>query len=300
MKRLVMIFLVGLLLVLAACAPVPPASQGEVSSEPPVKATEEPDQEVESPTDSDDVESEKEETPLPDSGKRQIPWDTEALIISATFCCGFAPQLALTNYIPDAQIWGDGRIVWVEQQDDGSRQVLEGYIDLGEFELLLNRIRSVGFFEWDEYYSNPQVADFADKCIQVNLLEEEKTVCEYYEGAPDAFHDLYDFFIEGAGVQGGEDYIPESGYLTVIPLGSDIPTETIDAMLTWDAAVQGVSLGAVEKEGGAWIMDSTLESTWEIVNLRPWNPLVREGSSFYMLGLQVPNLSMVPPPSQPK
>ncbi|MDX1436384.1 MAG: hypothetical protein R3335_06220 [Anaerolineales bacterium] len=297
MKRLIIIFLAGLLLVLAACAPVPPASQGDGAPETPIEVTEQPEQEPEAPVDSGDVISEEEVTPLSEAEKRQLPWDTdpEALIISATFCCGFAPQLALTNYIPDAQVWGDGRVVWVEQSDDGSRRVLEGHIDLGELELLLNRIKDAGFFEWDEYYSNPQVADFADKCINVNLLEGEKSVCEYYEGAPAAFHELYALLSEGAGAPDGEDYAPESGFLTVIPLGSDVPTESVDAMLNWDAPGLGISLSVVEDEGGAWVSGTTLEAAWQVVNQRPWNPLVQEGDSFYMLGLQVPNLSMVPP-----
>ncbi|HJS30062.1 MAG TPA: hypothetical protein VJ768_10595 [Anaerolineales bacterium] len=291
MKHLLISSLTALLLILTACAPVQPAASDDstpgTTSEPsPTPAT--PDSTEDSP--------EVEETPTPEPDMEDASWDTnpEALIISATFCCGFVPQSAVINYIPDAQVWGDGRIVWVEQSDDGTRRVLEGQLSLEELGLLIERIQDAGFFEWEDRYANQQVADYADKCINVNLVEQQKSVCEYYEGAPAEFHEIYDVLSTGAGAS-GEAYMPETGFLTVIPLGPTTQINPADVAGTWDAAEMGISLSEVGE--GVWVEGPALEAAWAAVNFRPWNPMVQEGENYYLLGLQIPNLSMAPPPS---
>lgn len=295
MRQFIIIFALGLLGVLAACSPVPPIGAENTEPTEPANPTSLPSPEATDPSDTQDSAPEEEGTPVPDDDKRQLPWNTdpEALIISATFCCGFSPQLAVTNYIPDAQVWGDGRVVWVEQHEDGSRTVWEGYIDLGELELLLNRFRDAGFYEWEDYYANQQISDLADQCIQVSLIDKKKSVCEYYEGAPDAFHELYDLLLKGAGASEAEEYVPESGFLTVIPLGTEAQIESVNVALEWETSELGVSLSEVGE--GVWVKGPSLEAAWAAVNFKPWNPIVREGDSFYMVGLQVPPMSMIEP-----
>ncbi len=221
--------------------------------------------------------------------------DPQAVVISATFCCGFVPQLAVTNYIPEAQIWGDGRIVWVVQEDTGSRSVFQAQLSPDEITELLEQLAKAGFFGWEPRYGDFTVTDLADQCLQVNLESGSTAVCEYYKGAPQAFHELYDLITSGAGKR-GSIYTPEVGYLTVRALGAAEQAAPEDINLDWDAA--GLNLRLDKVGDGEWIKGPGLELAWKAVNARPWLPVVKSGDTIYEIGLQIPGLSREVPPAQ--
>lgn len=222
-----------------------------------------------------------------------LDWDksAETVILSAYTCCGFVPQVYLMNYIPELTLWGDGRAVWVQVAEDGSRSVFEGRLSEEELRSFLQKIEETGFFDWQERYENPLVADAADKCIKVVLQDASKTVCEYFEGAPQAFHDLYAELAQGAGAQ-GSPYVPERGYLTSYLLGGvGQPVSKVD--MEWAPEKQGVSLR--EAGQGVWVREGALEQAWQQVNLSSFGMVLQEGDSYYQISVQVPGLSFFEP-----
>ena len=223
-----------------------------------------------------------------------LTWSTEAdaLILQATNCCGHVQPVTQLNYLPEAQLWGDGRFIWVAAHDDGSRQVFEAHLTTAQIEALLARIAADGFFEWEERYAESDVADAADQCLMVTLTAQSKQVCQVVSGAPKAYPDLYDYLAAGAGVT-GTPYLPERAYLTahLLKLPADF-TPPLDA--TWPADA-GFSLAeAVE---GRWIEGAVLETTWEIVNAKWAGMIVQDEDAFYAISLQVPGLSQTEPPT---
>lgn len=216
-------------------------------------------------------------------------WDTasEAKITSATFCCGFVPYLLLLNYVPDAQIWGDGRIVWTEHDENGHRQVWQGSLTAAQLTQLFVQAHRAGFFGWNDLYRDPRVADASTQCLRINLQDRAKEVCEYFTGAPEAFHTLYDFIQGGAGAV-GQTYAPDRGWLIAHPLDGFQP-EAGMATLEWSVAQAGMSLqDAVD---GVWVEGATLAWVWDVVNTNPWANFVRDGGSYYQISLQVPGLN---------
>ncbi len=307
MKRYLIPLLIFVLL-LAACQPVEPASDMVVTQAPAddeVTLVEQPGQQThDTPADESDgttslssaMSDDDEPTgPVP---RPDVVWDTDpnAVILRGTFCCGFTTMLVPMNYIPDFQIWGDGRIVWTEMPGDKGRQVLEGQLSASELADVLQQMVDEGFFGWEDYYANYNVSDFADQCITINLQGASKSVCEYYEGAPDAFHKLYEMLAQGAGAQGA-DYLPEKSYLTAYPTQVDqMPTELV--LMTWDAALTGFSL-ADAVDSGQWLSGDLLAQTWEIVNANPWGgKYVVEDGKYYEISVQLPGLSMTEPPAK--
>ncbi len=309
MRRIVII-LIAAILILAACQPAPPAGTGPdgpgesgqtigepVDDQNPADEGSGPPKVEQSPgeTLSDSLGSEGEGPPR----VYEIPplvWekDPEEIVISATFCCGFVPRLAVTNYIPEAQIWGDGRIIWVEQEDTGFRSVFEARLAPEELAGLLEQIAEAGFFGWEPRYADLTVTDLADKCLQLNLESGATSVCEYHKGAPQAFHDLYDFITAGAGKRGSV-YTPEIGYLTAQALGPATQAAPEDINLDWDAAQLSLALDKIGD--GEWIKGETLDLAWDAVNARTWLPVVRSGDTLYEIGLQIPGLSLEAPPN---
>ncbi|MFQ5616288.1 MAG: hypothetical protein ACE5GO_07495, partial [Anaerolineales bacterium] len=237
----------------------------------------------------------------PDSGNAPRPdvvWDSDpaAPIVSGTFCCGFTSELVPINYIPDFQVWGDGRIVWVEYDESGGRRVLEAQFSANELSAVLQQAVDAGFFGWKERYENLTITDMADKCLTINLVSDSKTVCEYFEGAPQEFHNLYDLLARGAGLD-GDDYVPESGYLVAHVLAEFTLSPISEDDVIWPADTLFSLQEAVDK--GIWVEEEALELAWEAVNKDPWGVVVREGgSTAYQLSVQIPGLNMTPPPER--
>ena len=76
-------------------------------------------------------------------------------------------------YIPEVQIWGDGRIIWVTKEGQ-RRQVLEGQLTTEEMEVLLRRFVDAGFFGWEDEYYTPGGYSLPRTCLQVNLADRTK------------------------------------------------------------------------------------------------------------------------------
>ncbi len=218
-----------------------------------------------------------------------VEWDSspEAVVLRGTFCCGLVPQYYAQNYIPEVTIWGDGRIVWVDDHGGGARSVSEGQLTEAELAALLQRLVDAGFFGWADNYANYNITDGATQCLRLNLLSTSKSVCEYYEGAPAAFHTLYSEAAGGAGATGTE-FVPAQGTLAVFPVG-DPSNLTPEDYLDWDPAVTGLSLADVS--GEAPVDGNALALAWRAVNRSAWAPLVREGETFYYLVVTVPGLN---------
>lgn len=224
----------------------------------------------------------------------KVEWDTDpnALIVSATISGGMVPQSVAINYIPDAQVWGDGRIVWVEYLGDGQRRVLEATLTPDQLRAFLQRAVGDGFFGWEASYADYNVYDAATQCLSLALASNSKSVCEYVSGAPRAFHTLYGEVASGLGLT-GSDYRPERGYLTAQALNYE-GQPTPEVLLHWPANSMGLSLS--DAAGGAWVEGEALELAWRMVNTNLWGGLVQEGETYYELTLQVPGVSQILPP----
>lgn len=221
--------------------------------------------------------------------------DPAALIISATFCCGFTTQLVPLNYLADASVWGDGRMVWVEySQNDGSRRVLEGHLTQEQLQAFLQKAAEAGFFSWEDRYADESIADIPDQCLSIQLESQTKQVCEYAKGAPAAFHQLYDEIAGGAGAT-GTDYVPEKGYFQALKVEGELsPTTSADTV--WSPETMGFSLE--EAIQGRWLEGETLKKAWDMVNANWQGVIIQEGDTFYQISIQIPDISFTQPPVQ--
>ena len=137
-------------------------------------------------------------------------------------------------------------------------------------------------------YANDSVTDNAKKCIRIRLLNAKKQVCEYYEGAPAAFHSLFDDLAGGLD-KPGQAFFPIRGFLLLSAFDADSASPT----LVWqDSALR---LGEVSPKG-AWIVGEALTRLWEALNRRPWGPVVAEGDASYLYTIQIDGLSLEAPP----
>ncbi len=226
-----------------------------------------------------------------------VAWDAdpEALIVNATFCCGLVPMYVAQNYIPDVQIWGDGRMVWVDQNNAGSRRVLTATLKPDQLTALLQQFVDAGFFGWADNYGDYSITDGASQCVRVVLASASQQVCEYYSGAPPKFHNLYAAATSGAGAT-GVDYVPVQGYVIASPQTFQTPPDPA-TYLNWPVDSLGLSLAG--QANGVWLEGEALALAWRVVNGDSWQPLVREGDDYYLLTVLVPGVTQTQPPTPP-
>jgi hypothetical protein len=218
-----------------------------------------------------------------------VQWDTNpnALIIRHTGGLSIAGAYNPNYYIPDVQLWGDGRIIWVKTEGL-ARRVFEGKLTAEQMKSLLQRIVDAGFFEWQDYYDALGGNSITPRLLLVNLTGRSKEISEH-GAAPPAFYELQDFIKNGAGAVGRE-FVPTRGYLTVTPF----PGAT-NGELWPDAAVVGFTLDRVGE--GRYIEGEALAFVWQAVNKNPAAPVyVKSNRQIYVIMAQIPGVSFYEPP----
>ncbi|MDY7075890.1 MAG: hypothetical protein SXV54_03095 [Chloroflexota bacterium] len=195
-------------------------------------------------------------------------------------------------YIPKVQVWGDGRIIWV-QREGARRRVLEGHLTTDQMKALLQRILEAGFFDWKDEYYTLGGNSYPPMHLSVSLIGRSFANVEVSEhgGAPDAYYELVGFLTSGAGAA-GDDYAPERGYLTAAqePTEADVPQ--------WPDAAAGIALD--QARDGRYVEGEALSFAWQMVNENPRAPVyVRSKGQVYSIVVQIPGVSFFEPPPQP-
>jgi hypothetical protein len=230
-------------------------------------------------------------TPVP-----HFLWDTspDGRVLLATYCCASPTTEELIRfYIPEAQLWGDGRFLWTEQDEKGARQVFVAWLTADEMQALLQEIASAGFFTWEKEYVGEPVVDGVSKCLTVTLVDQMETVCETHGGAPSPFYTLFDHLSQGAGYN-GTLFHPDRAFVTGFG-PADLAGPQLAAALTWEETQASFPVSRVLS--GIWLEDGpALRLLWDAANRDPYRmPVVEDGDNLYRLILQVPGASWIEP-----
>ncbi|MBN8657910.1 MAG: hypothetical protein J0M11_19415 [Anaerolineae bacterium] len=191
------------------------------------------------------------------------------------------------NYIPAFRIWGDGYIVWVNYESDGSRKVFDGYLPQSDLMLLLEKFRETNFFTHCNEHQN-----YAFDYIRISLLNKSCSNLIDENGFTNLSYadiaGLVDFLASGAGVEGRE-YIPTIGYLYAVPYEKTEYFQnqtTIHPEIIWPADEFGYEIADVlEKE----IVGAELFFAWKIVNSP--EPFVISDGKAYWISVIIPKIS---------
>lgn len=234
-------------------------------------------------------------SPRPSTETPVLSWNPgpDTRIDLATFCCdGPVTEELVRPYIPEAQIWGDGRFLWTEQKD-GARQIFVTQLSEAEMTAVLQRIEASNFFGWEEEYGGKPVVDAASRCLVITLTDQNKRVCAAQGGAPGAFYTLFDWLSQGADTD-GTLYRPETAYLTGFQLDArTVPPPEPD--VPWPERLTHIPIGVAIT--GFWLDDAdALQDLWEATNRSPYRmPVVGDEDGRYRIILQVPGVSWIEP-----
>ena len=221
-----------------------------------------------------------------------VRWETEpnALVFEADLCCGMAYN---PNGIPTARLWGDGRLIWTQYDNDHIRQVRVASLTPAEMKTFLQSFVDAGFFGWQANYAPVEtVYDAPSTCMRLYLTEASKSVCEIFDTAPSEFSRLYAQVSNGAGFS-GNNYRPSTGYLTAtLQTYTAPPLPTVD--LYWPVDSLGFSLA--QATGGRWVEGEALELAWRFINGHPNGGVIQDGPNYYGIVLLISEVTRQQPP----
>ena len=86
-----------------------------------------------------------------------------------------SPAFRLNN-IPPCTVWGDGRVVWVNETGSSAEEVLEARIEDDKIRAFLEDIINRGFYDWEDELIPPSTGNPVVETITVSLYNDVRTV----------------------------------------------------------------------------------------------------------------------------
>ncbi|MPM44651.1 hypothetical protein SDC9_91330 [bioreactor metagenome] len=186
------------------------------------------------------------------------------------------------SYIPAVQLWGDGKIIWVEDLPEGSRKVFEGKIEPQEITSLLQKTIDLGFFK-----PNRKSKNYAGTYISVTLMDNSHS--EWVDPDDQQLMEIVNSLETGAGSK-GSPYVPTNGIIFAFPIEDTDHRNIAKADFLWPSTLFGSSLESISDiKEGVEISGEKLAFAWQVVN-SPTAAVESEGK-IYWIYLKVNNLT---------
>jgi hypothetical protein len=220
--------------------------------------------------------------------KVEAEWDTSP--DTRVIVVGYLGEVDY-NYIPDAQVWGDGHIIWVEHDTHDNRQVLEGYLSKGEMTKLINQLIDAGFFRGCRRF-NWRFPGFGEYVgVSLSNVHHQVVIDPISEYDNKQVLELVDLLKSGAGAK-GTAFVPTAGTLLAYPLETTDFPQDAEASYQWPDDEFGYGLEEVytnKPHNERRITGEELKFAWRIVNSPA--PLVQSRGGVYWIAVVIPGVS---------
>jgi len=183
------------------------------------------------------------------------------------------------GYIPDFRVWGDGRIVWVERDQNFTRKVYEGYLSQNQLKEIIEQFVDAGYYKWFGG-GNSSVN------ISIGLLTSYK---QNSFDANEKISQLAEYLASGAGVK-ANNFIPTIGYLYVFPVEETEYKNTKFTPVEWPENKYESNLENFERSfpNGKEITGDELDFVWQSVN---HSPFIESNGKIYWIAVGIPKIT---------
>lgn len=192
------------------------------------------------------------------------------------------------NQIPPCTLWGDGRLVWVNDIEEG-HQVLEARLSDEKIRELLEKVIFSGFYDWESDYLIPDSSNPIIESITLNLYSEERTVSRYSDWPVDAYEQILKTCHEMSDTP--VLFEPNGGWLTAY----EVPQIEGIGYWRWLSEDTGFTLEETISNP-RWVTGDLAKSLWTVTVEAPSRTRVLENNKAYELVLRVPGVSRDAPP----
>lgn len=225
-----------------------------------------------------------------------IGWDRspQAVIFRADITGGAADLRAL-NSVPNCTIYGDNRVVWVNELAPFKIEVLEDRLPneaISAFVQYLTVYERVYTYEALSSEIQQQAgAHPVVETVELNVNDDQHSADSF--GGWDT--DWFPRVVEACKRLSETPVLiaPSSGWLAA----RSVEYNQQSPLSTWNAATMGVRLADLAPDAPRWINGDGATALWNMIHSLPLNLLFEEDGSYYMVALQVPGVTRDSPPA---
>jgi len=244
----------------------------------------------------------EEDTPTPDVQNQQIgplDWDNspETIILRIEQRLYDAPPAEAANTIPLCTVWGDGRIVWVNELENveletDEVQILESRISEQQMRSLIEDVIFTGFYDWESNFIIPELENPFVSSITLNLMVETRTVERYTSWPANGFDRILTACQQISDTPAV--FLPQGLWVSAYR----IEPQEFQGEWRWIPEAAGFNLADVA-DGSApqWITGDFAALVWENTILASASTQVLDNDATYELAIQVPGVSRDSPPT---
>lgn len=224
-----------------------------------------------------------------------IQWkrDPLAVIFRADIVGGDRNQVQLNNYIPACTLYGDGRVVYTENNPQGFLDVI---FDFVSDEDMTNFVDDLAFqksiFQYDEGYTRQLPAStvpvYRQIVVEVNGLKHITDDFVQWEG------DLYAETLAmcRALAKTPRVFVPTGAWVSA----TEVTAQQYLPTIFWDSSAAGYAFSSIAIDGSRrWIEGATIRPLWDNIILQPGDIQFDDGVGVYFVSLQVPGVTLDAP-----
>jgi hypothetical protein len=225
-----------------------------------------------------------------------VQWDrSPQSIVFRADVIGGDDDFHARNAIPNCTIYGDNRVLWVNELGPFRIQVLEDRLTDAAISAFIQHLTvDERIYTYEAHLSDVQTETSVNpvvETIQVNVngLEHDSDSLSGWD------NDYFPRIVDACQHLSSAPVLvePSSGWLIV----QAVPFSIQPPVVNWDRGATGLSLASEADGSPHWISGATASQIWDTLHSQPSNLLFNEGDSYYEVALQVPGVTRDAPPA---
>ena len=189
------------------------------------------------------------------------------------------------NTIPLCTLWGDGRVVWTTQNEDGLEEVLEARVPDTTIRAFLEDIINRGFYDWEDELFPPS-DDTRVESLTVSLYDEVRTVRRYSYWPQNGFSQVLEACQSMAGTS--VRVLPAAGWISAY----SVPRNTQSPTWYWPTNAPFTLEELAASGESRWIESELATRIWQVAREDVGNiQVVGQSDQAYQVAIVVPGYS---------
>ena len=225
-----------------------------------------------------------------------VGWDrSPQTIVFRADIVGGESDFQARNNIPNCTIYGDNRIVWVNELGPSQLQVLEDRLPDTAINVFVQHLAvDERIYTYEARLKEIQAQADVNPVVEtvaLNVNDIAHTADSFGGWDGDWFPRVLDACKKLS--QAPVLVAPTSGWVSA----QSVPFSMQPPITSWDAKAMGLSLSSVADGAPHWIKGASASSLWNTLHTLPSNLLFEDGSNYFEVALQVPGITRDAPPA---
>ena len=225
-----------------------------------------------------------------------VLWDrSPQTIVFRADIVGGESDFVARNAVPNCTIYGDNRIVWVNELGPFQIQVLEDRLSDQTISAFAQHLAvDERIYTYQAHLADIQTQDGVNPVAETVTINVDNVLHQADSfGGWDA--DWFPRVLSACKSLSQTPVLvaPSSGWLSA----QSVPFSTQPPIVTWDATTMGISLSSAADGATHWVSGAGAAALFTTLHSLPSNMIFEDGNAYYEVALQVPGLTRAAPPA---